>query len=278
LIGRVIEIVIITNEESIKITDPHIQVNIQKNINPSQNKANVQMWGLQRITRNKIEAKQKVIIKGGYLDEGGAQVAYRGEIIKADSHKEPPEVITVIEASSGVKNIKNQYVSRSYAEGIYLKDIISDVVDITGYAFTTNLNDIKFKNIQFKNGFSYSGEIRDYLNKVCEIAKLQWNINDDRLKIFNPDFADKDVFYYLNKNNGLFKIPKAITIKDDKKNTELKGWEVISKVLPSIEPNSSLGLAFNEIPDGALFQTRNIEHEMDNREGAFQTKCEAISA
>lgn len=278
MIGREMEIVIITNEESIKINKPHIQVNVQKNINPSQNKANVQIWGLERNTRNKLEAKQKIIIKAGYADEGGVQVVYRGEILKADSQKNPPEVITVIEASSGVKNIKNQYVSRSYSEGVYLEDIINDVIDITGYAFTTNLKDIKFKNIQFKNGFSFSGEIRDFLNKVCEVAKLQWNINDDRLKIFNPDFPDIDVFYYLNKNNGMFKTPKAITIKDDKTNKELKGWEVLSKVLPSIEPNSSLGLAFDEIPNGAQFQIRNIEHEMDNREGSFHTKMEAISA
>ena len=277
MIGRVIEIVIITKEESITITRPHISVNISKNINPTQNKANLQIWGLNKNTRNKIESKNKIIIKAGYLDEGGPQVAFRGEITKSDSQKQKPEVITQIEAASGIKNIKNQYVSRGYAEGVYLKDIISDVVDITGYAFTTNLNDLQFKNIQFANGFSFSGEIRDYLNKVCEIAKLQWNINDDRLKIFNTDFSDKEVFYYLNSKNGLFGTPKAITIKNEKKNIELKGWEVRSKVLPSIEPNSSLGLSFDEIPGGSLFQVRNIEHIMDNREGNFETKMEAIN-
>lgn len=275
--GRQIEIVIITNEESIKINKPHIQVTIQKNINPTQNKANIQIWGLSKNTRNKLQSKQKVIIKIGYEDEGGPQVAFRGTIKKSNSEKEKPEVITKIEAVSGIKGIKNQYISRGYDEGIYLKDIIKDIIDITGYAFTTNLEELEFKNIQFKNGFSFSGEIRDFLNKVCEIAKLQWNINDDRLKIYSEYVPDKEVFYYLNQYNGLFKTPKTITINDDKKNIELNGWEVISKALPSIEPNSSIGLSFNEIPSGAIFQVRNIEHNCDNRESSFETKMEVIS-
>lgn len=276
--GRMIEIVIITNQESIIINEPHINVNVQKNINPTQNKATINIWGLNDNTRRKFEAKQNVIIKAGYRDEGGPQVCFRGEITDEYTNKDKPEVITTIDCKSGVKNIRNKFVSRSYNEGVKLRTIIDDIVNITGYAFTTNLDNVTFNNIEFKTGFSYSGEIRGFLNKaVVEIGKLKWNINDDHLKIFNEDQPETETFYYLNSNNGIYGTPKHLTIKDDKKNKTLKGWEVRSRLLAGIEPNSELGLSFSEIPEGSLFSVRNITHELDNEESSFDTTLEAIS-
>lgn len=189
----------------------HISFSVEKTDLTSQNTAQVAIWNLNPSQIAELEQKDCIVtLKAGY--ETTIPLIFAGVVTYVSTGLDGANLCTEIELVDNRIEIRDTFVSLSYADVISTKTVLEDVAGQMGVTPTFAYN-AEFSD--FQNGFSFIGAGKDALSKACDSSDLTWSIQNGVLQIKKPGDVMAPEVYVLSPDTGLVNIPKKVQIADE---------------------------------------------------------------
>lgn len=256
------------------IKDLRQNFTIEKSDKESTNKLNLSIYNLNENTIDTIaKAKNKVILRAGYLDEGISSLFF-GDIVSTINKKEGPNKILEIEAFDGQTNIQNNNISISYTSGTIKQQVFNDLVAAFGIPLTNPQN----LSGQFANGYSYVGKVKDALTEILSPFNKSWTIQNEQLIIITKGESVQRTGLLISPSTGLIESPEAISDQDEKQSNidEVpKRWKIKSLLFPQLFPGVEVQIQSNKV--NGIFRVESVYMTGDNYEGDFMCETEVIA-
>jgi hypothetical protein len=154
-------------------------------------------------------------LTAGYQDK--TALIFAGMVASASSRLVGADMETEIYAIEGRANLRDTYISVSYAEESDGKSIIENI------AWQMNIpvrfaNSITSGMVVFKKGYSFVGKARDALTVICRASKWRWTIQNNVLLVIRQfdtltDYINVgQAVFVLNAETGLVGFPEMFTV------------------------------------------------------------------
>lgn len=249
----------------------HIAFSIQKQELESSNTAKVQVWNLNKSHLATLEEEGCFLtLKAGYGNT--LPLILSGSVSYTHTQPDGADVMTEIEVVDGLAEIRDTWVSISYAGKVNSKKIIDDVAAQMGVTVTYSYN-AEFADIP--NGFSFVGQAKFALTKACAVSGLEWSIQNGVLQIKKPgDVMNREV-YVIGPETGLIEIPERVQISSsDDAGTPQMGYDLVYLL------NGAIGVGdYVQVQSKYLtgfFRVYSLEIDGDNLSGAWQCKARVL--
>ncbi len=198
----------------------HIAFSIEKADTETQNTANLSIWNLNPEHLAELNKKDCIVaLRAGYGTV--MPLIFTGVVTFAKTKTDGSDMETEIELVDNRIELRDTYVSVSYAGAVDCKTLIQDTADKMGVTVSFSHN-AAFQSIP--NGYSYVGPARNVLTKACETSGLVWNINNGVLQVKKPGDTMSREVYELSAETGLLGIPQRVQIEEE--DVCRYGWDV----------------------------------------------------
>ena len=249
----------------------HISFSVQKQELESSNTAKVQVWNLNKQNLATLEAENCfLLLKAGYGNT--LPVILSGTVSHTSTRKDGSDMLTEIEGVDGRMEVRDTWVSMSYAGLVNTKKILDDTAAQMGLTVTYSYN-ATFADIP--NGFSFVGQAKNALSKACAVSGLEWSIQNGVLQIKKPgDVMNREV-YVIGPETGLIEIPERVQISSsDDAGTPQMGYDLVYLL------NGAIGVGdYVQVQSKYLtgfFRVYSLEIDGDNLSGAWQCKARVL--
>ena len=249
----------------------HISFSVQKQELESSNTAKVQVWNLNKQNLATLEAENCfLLLKAGYGNT--LPVILSGTVSHTSTRKDGSDMLTEIEVVDGLMEVRDTWVSMSYAGLVNTKKILDDTAAQMGLTVTYSYN-ATFADIP--NGFSFVGQAKNALSKACAVSGLEWSIQSGVLQIKKPgDVMNREV-YVIGPETGLIEIPERVQISSsDDAGTPQMGYDLVYLL------NGAIGVGdYVQVQSKYLtgfFRVYSLEIDGDNLSGAWQCKARVL--
>lgn len=249
----------------------HISFSVQKQELESSNTAKVQVWNLNKQNLATLEAENCfLLLKAGYGNT--LPVILSGTVSHTSTRKDGSDMLTEIEVVDGLMEVRDTWVSMSYAGLVNTKKILDDTAAQMGLTVTYSYN-ATFADIP--NGFSFVGQAKNALSKACAVSGLEWSIQNGVLQIKKPgDVMNREV-YVIGPETGLIEIPERVQISSsDDAGTPQMGYDLVYLL------NGAIGVGdYVQVQSKYLtgfFRVYSLEIDGDNLSGAWQCKARVL--
>lgn len=249
----------------------HISFSVQKQELESSNTAKVQVWNLNKQNLATLEAENCfLLLKAGYGNT--LPVILSGTVSHTSTRKDGSDMLTEIEVVDGLMEVRDTWVSMSYAGLVNTKKILDDTAAQMGLTVTYSYN-ATFADVP--NGFSFVGQAKNALSKACAVSGLEWSIQNGVLQIKKPgDVMNREV-YVIGPETGLIEIPERVQISSsDDAGTPQMGYDLVYLL------NGAIGVGdYVQVQSKYLtgfFRVYSLEIDGDNLSGAWQCKARVL--
>ena len=236
----------------------HIAFSIQKQELESSNTAKVQVWNLNKSHLATLEEEGCFLtLKAGYGNT--LPLILSGSVSYTRTQPDGADVMTEIEVVDGLAEIRDTWVSISYAGKVNTKKIIDDVAEFA----------------DIPNGFSFVGQAKFALTKACAVSGLEWSIQNGILQVKKPgDVMSKEV-YVLSAETGLLSIPQRVQVSSsDSDGTNEIGWDI------EFLMNGAIGIGdYVQVQSKYLegfFRISTLDIDGDNLSGDWKCKARVL--
>lgn len=248
-----------TETEITTIKDLRIKFKIDKNSESSPNKSSIEVYNLNKVSRDLIKKDNVCILKVGYQEN--FDTIFKGDITKITNVKEENNIVTKMEVGDSQNKIKNTHAEINFTSG----KKISQAVDYLVRQFNLPVvYKTPLGQEQFATGYSISGNAKTIMDSILKRIGFSWSIQDNTILINKPDIKDEVEYLIISPTSGLIDIP---IIREE-------GIEFISLIQPSIKPEVTIKLV-SSIKEG-LFKIRQALFEGDTHEGNWHVRCIAV--
>lgn len=240
----------------------HVAFSIEKADTDSQNTAKVSIWNLndQHLAElNKDDCV--VVLRAGYGTV--MSLIFTGVVTFAKTKADGSDIVTEVELVDNRIEVRDTYVSVSYAGAVNCKTLIQDTADQMGVTVSFSHN-AEFKDIP--NGYSYVGPARNVLTKACETSGLVWSINNGVLQVKKPGDTMSREVYELSAETGLLGIPERVQISEESAGNSY-GWDV--EYLMNAAINIDDYVYLNSRYVRGYFRVYSVSIDGDNYEGSW---------
>lgn len=263
----------------IHISGLRIAFEVTKTTDKAANKATITIYNLSAATRNKIQnTDEKIFLKAGYVDSGGEEVIFAGDIININHKKAYPGFLTIIKAKDGHKALKDTRIALSFRPGATAETILNKVVRT--FDLSNELKHITIPNKVYVHGFSFIGPAKIALDKLTAFLGFEWSVQNDMLKIIQKETTDTSRAIVLSAATGLLGSPERLsTVLRKNKGNDKKdkpGWKFVSLLKPQIIPNGRVSVSSSEITNDTVFKVVSVQHSGDVRGNKFVSVIEVI--
>jgi hypothetical protein len=249
----------------------HISFSVQKQELESSNTAKVQVWNLNKANLATLEEKDCYLtLKAGYGNT--LPVILSGTVSHSNTKLDGADTLTEIEVVDGLAEIRDTWVSISYAGKVNSKKIIDDIASQMGVTVTYSYN-AEFADIP--NGFSFVGQAKHALSKACAVSGLEWSIQNGVLQVKKPgDVMSKEV-YVISPETGLISIPERVQISSSDQNGKNQvGYDLVYLMNGAIGPGDYVQVDSKYLK--GFFRVYSLEIDGDNLGGAWQCKARVL--
>jgi len=272
--NRSIELSVIPkNGTSTIIKNLRITFTVEKTLTESTNKGTIRVWNLSEATRSKIKAKNKVVLRAGYEDEGTANLFF-GDIQIVTNEKDTINRITEIEAFDGKEKIQNTNISLTFGAGTPVQTVFLAIVNAIGLPLA---NAAVILPGQYAGGFAFVGKVKDALTEILRRSERTWSIQNEQLAIHKENEVLFTSGLVISPETGLIGVPQSVDNTDEKQGeneTVLKRWRVRSLLFPQLVPGALIQLKTKTV--NGFFKIETVSYEGDNYEGDFTCEMEVV--
>ncbi|MCL1987412.1 MAG: hypothetical protein FWG64_05510 [Firmicutes bacterium] len=250
-----------------------ISFNIQKNDDEQPDTAKISLWNLSPQNIATLNEDDCVVtLHAGYRGEFLPMI-FKGIVTYTETIDNEADHETYFEAQDCRVELRDTYVSLSYAETVNTRQIITDIAAQMGLAPNISHN-AEFHDIP--KGYSYIGPARMALDSACASSALRWRAETDQsggiLHIKKNRDSSKQEVYVLSAESGLIGTPKKITYGGDTEGTAMQtGWEVEYFLNGEIGISDFVKLDSRKI--SGYFRVKTIDMTGDNIEGDWLCKA-----
>lgn len=240
----------------------HCDFDFSKSDLTAANSGKITLWNLNREQLAVLNEKDCVAyLRAGYGNR--MSLIFSGIVSYAVTEMDGADRKTEIEVVDNLIEIRDTYVSVSYAEPVSWKKILDDTGDQMGVAITCSYN---AEFTEAPGGFSFIGKAREVLDKCCSCCGLSWSIQNGVLQVKKPgDVISREV-YVLSPETGLIEVPARVTITDSENSeNDQKGWDVKYFLNGAIEIDDYVRLESDTVT--GYFRVYSIDMSGDNQQG-----------
>lgn len=246
----------------------HISFDIEKGNKESGNTATVKFWNLSPESIAEIKQKNAALeLRAGY--GGNMPLILSGDISTSETVPDNADRVTTIEVVDGLAAVRDSYMSASYEKGITADMVLQGISDNMGLSsvISTEAGELLSQKI-FSNGYSFVGQSKNSLQKLCDTCGCTWSIQNGILQVVKKGEAVIPNVYVLNAQSGLLDIPKEITENGaESEGGAKKGYEVRYLLNGAIGVDDLVMLESKEI--SGLFKVESVAMTGDNFEGEW---------
>ncbi len=215
LFGRRAELVAgIGSGQAVRIVNLDFEFQVIKNLRREPNTAEIKVFNLSPSTRQSLEAaeEQRIRLSVGY--ESDVHVIFEGDLRKASSTRDGPDIVTTIEGGDGERSFRRARTNRSFGEGTSVRSVIEDVARSMGIgvgnleAQTQGAGFEGLGNV-YVEGTVVSGSSRESLTGLTRSVGLEWSVQDGNLQLlpFRTALRQTAVLLRAEPNTGLVGSP-----------------------------------------------------------------------
>ena len=249
----------------------HISFSIDKADTDSQNTAKLSVWNLNKAHLAELNKKDCVVaLRAGYGTV--LPLIFTGVVTFAKTKADGSDEVTEIELVDNRIELRDTYVSVSYAGSINCKTLIEDIAAQMGVTVTFSYN-AAFKDIP--NGYSYVGPARSVLTKACETSGLTWSINNGVLQVKKPNDTMSREVYVLSAETGLLNTPERVQISESDGGSSC-GWDVEYLMNAAIDINDYVYLNSKRVK--GYFRVYSVSIDGDNMESSWSCTARLLEA
>jgi hypothetical protein len=262
----------------LKVSDLRIKFSVKKDDGKDTNSASIDIFNLSPESRKLIDdIDELVFLSAGYRDGNGEESVFIGNISNITHLREPPEIVTRIEAQDGAKEILEKKTALSFDAGISGREVLRKALQ--AFSIPNNLNILSFTDKSYAHGFSFSGSASKALDKITKFLDLEWSIQSNEIRIIPFDGNDGSRAALISPLTGMIGSPQEhkfseLKAKGKSKTNKKPGWKVESLLQPKIVPGGKVYLESREIPKNSLFTVVNVKHTGDTHSGDWKTVME----
>lgn len=242
----------------------HISFAVQRADLSTQNTAKVSIWNLNATQIAELEKEDCIVtLKAGY----GSTTAliFAGVVTYVCTSLDGANLCTELELVDNRIEIRDTFVSLSYADVVSTKTVLEDVAGQMGVTPTFSYN-AEFS--EFQNGFSFIGAGKEALTKACDSSNLVWSIQNGVLQIKKPSDVMSQEVYVISPDTGLVNIPKKVQIaSEDGTSTLQTGVDVEYLMNAAINIDDYVNLESKHME--GYFRVYSLEIEGDNFSGTW---------
>lgn len=201
----------------------HISFSVQKSDTETQNTGKVTIWNLNDEHLSVLNKKDCALsLRAGYGNR--LNLIFAGIISFAATNREGADRMTEIEVVDNLVEIRDTYVSVSYRGKVNTKTIMDDVANQMGVAVTYSYN---AKFVDLANGFSYVGQAKNIMDKMCKCSNLVWSLQNGVMQVKCPNDVMKKEVYLLNAESGMIGSPSRVVVSQGESGgANVLGWDV----------------------------------------------------
>lgn len=252
----------------------NIEFLVKKTVGSELNSISCTIFGLSDDTRSRIIRQNQVIqIEVGYAE--GPQLLAIGSVTRAVTEHRSPEIMTVIEAADGAKELRDTNISLSFDGPVSAQRVLDTIAGRFRFGrrqtgATAGLSS------KYENGFSFSGPVRNALDSVTGKAGVGWSIQDGELQILDRFESSAGRGVLLTPDTGLIESPRKLEDSESESNRRKgAGYEVRSLLNPKIRPGESVVVRSRDV-DGQ-FRVDSVEHSGSIRGQDWYSTAEVFS-
>ncbi len=259
-------------------TNPlRISFSVDKADTTTQNEATISVWNLNKEHKALLEKEDcQVVLSAGYGKS--LALAFCGTVTTSATSQDGADMVTEVHVTDSLIPIRETYISISYAGVINSKKIIQDIAQRMGVSVAFG-SKATFKD--FLNGYTFIGQAKTALTKVCKSSSLAWTLQNGVLQINKPNEPITDRVYILSAETGLLDIPTRLCQSDEvkKENNKTKkknhiGWQVRYLMNLAIGINDFVKLE-SKVATG-YFKVNKIKINGDNIGGEWTCTAELL--
>lgn len=247
---------------------------VERDTNTAPNTATVTIYNLAEQRRNSIKNGDQFIIEAGYL--GNVSQLFKGKVSEVAHKHERVDWITTVSSGDGLAAFGATRASLSYAPKTLRSKVISDLAKQMKIGLgnvNQKLAEVQLRKnlVEFANGFSTSGAVKDALSKVVGSAGLQWSIQDEQLQLLEPDGTTIDTVVVLTPDTGLVGTPEIGEAKGKGSKATIKARSLLQG---AIRPGRRLLVQARSV--NGQFRADKVTHSGDSYGGDWYTDFEGV--
>lgn len=226
---------------------------------------------------NELESKGQpvlpLLLYAGYSKNIGYEFMFSGDITAVIDKFTGKDIETQISTGDGAIPLRNTFINLSFAAGVSMTSIVEQIsaelkMDIS------KSSDYLTNNINFANGYSFTGKAKDCMDRIIRDAGLKWFIEKNKIVIIPENKSTVDEIILLDKTSGLIGVPEKVI--DSGTNFinpgDYDGWNVKSLLRPEINPGRKIKVVSRAA--NAVMPVLTVEHKGDTWEGDWFTNIE----
>lgn len=258
------------------IKNLRIAFQIVKNQGWATNSASIQIYNLSEDKRAQLnDYGDEITLFAGYAEESGTQLLFIGDSTRVTHTFAQPEIITSIESGDGEKILNSRLVSVSFSERVSARQVILEIarkVDLNINFFAS------VGEVEYKNGYSNSGFVKDLLSEVTRFMGLTWSIQNKNLIILEKDRSNTKPPIIVDQTTGLKNVPERLTWRrrDLFRAGPKQGWRIRTTLRPDLLPGDTIRLKSQKLNLDENFVIDKVQHNGDTFGNNWESQMELI--
>jgi len=253
------------------------------------NETFIEIYNLKESTRRKIlDQGDLVTIEAGYADEslGVVSIAKIRPLDGLRIKREPPDVITVIEALDGIKNLVNRNIALSFGAGFSFREALSIVAREAGLSLRV-VQGLTIRD-SFRQSTTYINSIKNIISEIMKRAVVvQTTPQGERFVQAKHTYQAGELIVFLegqpvdfniqviSPESGLLYSPQY-TVNETESGQREVGYTIVTLLNPNLKPGSRIRLKSRDVE--GIFVVKRVWHRGDTFGNEWTSICDLIES
>ena len=244
-----------------------IAFQIDQDETASGNNVQIEVYGLSPDTRAQIQQREQIVlVEAGYGDQ--LEILAIAEVDRVITRREPPEIVTTIEAIDGGASLVSIRVNVSYEPGYSVRQVIDQIADQA--ALPVRVAPGVDLQQSYETGAAFSGTVKRALDQaLARVPGVDWSVQDDEIVLRRPGEPTDQSIVVLSPSSGLVRSPERL----EDQNTD--GWQVESLLQPRIRPGANVRIESADVNADTV--VRRVSHQGDTRGNDWLSTAEVVA-
>lgn len=266
---------------SIEISGLRMAFSIRKTLANSTNTCQFRVYNLSADKRSELrEFGDELRLYAGYVDNGGDQLLFIGNVNDLRHDFAQPEIITNLGCGDGERALNNTLISTSFAPGVSVRTVIEYCAQRLGMEI---IFFDQTANLTYANGFSENGYAKNILGMACTRLNLNWSVQNGKLLILRNNAATDKPESLINVNTGMIGVPQRFVDKKQYLYRSISpneppkpGWKVKTLLRPDLLPGDKIRVQSAIVELNSTLVINEIQHVGDTYGPNFESIIEAF--
>lgn len=263
------------------ITIEHLKIKfeITKSVQAKENTGKIEIYNLGHTTRKLIDPEDCLIkIWAGYSQHKGLIEIGQGDITKVNTNKSETEIVTEIYIAEGIKKIRSNPVSISYASNVKLGDILTTLKASSGFTFKQiDMDTAK----TMAGGYADMGSLDHILDNLALSYDFDWSIQNGVVLIKGRKPSVSHEIMLFSSESGLILNPESVKkvsrrLEKSKITQEERSKHSLQVLLqPQLQINDVIAVKSEDL--SGKYKIEKITHKGDTHGNEWYSDLEVIA-